>query len=293
MKKKFEEIFEQLIFNQYHSILDGFYCYACSINHFVNTRKFLPLSENCNGERNLGFCRNWNQIPKMQRHFIRMEEEEMVDYINMLISGSIPGQKLPDEIFDLFCKQVEHKTEYNIDFGKDIPISKQSEPLKNYTPIELIDSISSTDIPNFSNREIENSHKFASLYNLFYHLEVSLRNYLRERLKKVWSNAWEENLKKAELIPHAFSLKRKVELNGYFQKRGNDVLNYCNWIDYGEILKMDNSIWDRRTSINEFVAHLQTMYKIRNAIAHNAENLPSEMFKELEVFVIKFIKIFK
>jgi len=222
-----------------------------------------------------------------------MNEEEIISYLNMLLSGKIPGHSLSELVLELLIKQIEFKTDYNVDITESKPIKKLAEPLKNYVPIQVIENIEAKDIPNITRKEIENSMKFASLYNLFYHLEVSMRNYLRIRLRTVFNETWEQNLKEKEIINHAFGRKSEIEMSEYYQKRGNDVLNYCNWVDYGKIMDVNEDIWDRKTSKNEFIAHLESMYKIRNAIAHNAENLPPDMFKELEVFVIKFVKIFK
>lgn len=293
MKEDLIEIIDKIIISEYNKSLRSTYCFACSINHYVKTVKALPLERNCNSARNLVFCKSWKEKSKMKAHLNRWDLEAILEYLNYMIKGQIPGHKFSETVESLIIKQLTGEIGLKFDRRRKQPFYRREQSLKEHKSEISIDNISSTDIPNLNKKERQNSKIFSSLYNLFYHLEVSIRNYLRNRLNKIFGADWQNTIYESNLFPHAYTRKAEVELTEYYPKRGDDILNYCNWTDYGKIIQLDSRIWDRKTSKDEFVAHLSTMYKIRNAIAHNAEVVPSELIREMEVFISKFIKIFK
>ena len=291
--KEIIEILSTTIISEYYASLRGKYCFACSVNHYVNSKEHKPLLDNCKNKRNLNYCKSWNRKDKMRDHLEKWSEDEIIQYLNDLFKGRIPGHGIHKELKTLIVAQLKEKLNYNYNGRIKNPIFKTEQPIKDAIIEFIINDLKPTDIPNLSNKERKNAEFFSSLYNLFYHLEVSIRNYTRRRFKAVIGQSWETELKNSDLIAHAFKRKREAKLDSLYPKRGNDVLNYCNWIDYSKLLDYNESIWDRPTDIVEFKSHISSVYKIRNSIAHNAETIPRENIKEMEVFVSNFVKIFK
>jgi len=227
----------------------------------------------------------------MKSHLRDCDEDFILDYMNALIKGRVKGHKLSDVVEDLLVRQFKAKLGFSFDKRKKNPLHKKSESLKDFKIEFNVQGIKSDDFPHFNKKDRGNAKKFASLYHLFYHLEVSIRNYLKNRFVAVYKNDWQKKIIDSGLFVHAVTRKNVVDNTEYFTKRGDNILNYCNWNDYPQLIDLNNNIWDRKTDKNEFMAHISTMYKIRNAIAHNAETIPPEMIKEMEVFLEKYIKI--
>ncbi|MEL6390865.1 MAG: hypothetical protein AAFQ02_11965, partial [Bacteroidota bacterium] len=62
---------------------------------------------------------------------------------------------------------------------------------------------------------------------------------------------------------------------------------------YAKIIEKYPQVFRKKEEKNEILAHLHTLTKIRNAIAHNAVTIPKEYQNEITVFLNKFIKIMK
>jgi hypothetical protein len=77
------------------------------------------------------------------------------------------------------------------------------------------------------------------------------------------------------------------------QDRGDNILFYCMWDDYGKIIKQYPLIFSNSKDCDEVLAHLNSLAKIRNAIAHNTATIPKEYQDELTLFLKKYIKIMK
>jgi len=65
------------------------------------------------------------------------------------------------------------------------------------------------------------------------------------------------------------------------------------WDDYAKIIRHYSNIFLSVSESREIIAHLGTLIKIRNAIAHNASTIPKDYQDELTVFLNKYIKILK
>jgi len=292
MKDTLIEIFDQMIIGEYGKSLHSKFCFACSYNYFEHERENKPFLQNCYGRRNIvRLCSHWGYGSKMKSHLRDCDEDFILDYMNALIKGRVKGHKLSDVVEDLLVRQFKAKLGFSFDKRKKNPLHKKSESLKDFKIEFNVQGIKSDDFPHFNKKDRGNAKKFASLYHLFYHLEVSIRNYLKNRFVAVYKNDWQKKIIDSGLFIHAVTRKNEVDNTEYFTKRGDNILNYCNWNDYPQLIDLNDNIWDRKTDKNEFMAHISTMYKIRNAIAHNAETIPPEMIKEMEVFLEKYIKI--
>ncbi len=292
MIEKIAEIYQEVVIAEHNKSLRHIYCFACSINFFVNESENKPKVANCKGARDNNFCKSWRQTTKMKAHLLKWDSSNLISYTNNLLKNRIEGHKLSEISKDLLIKQFKSKLNFEYDGRKANPLFKKEQSLKDFKINYDINGITSVDIPHLTTKEISNSKKFASLYNLFYHLEVSLRNYLRKRLRTIYKDQWEIEVENLSGLSRAVGRKKESLITEYYPKRGNDILNYCNWIDYGSILQIDK-IWDRKTDLDEFRAHISAMYKIRNSIAHNAELIPIEIINEMEVFVQKYVSIMK
>jgi hypothetical protein len=65
------------------------------------------------------------------------------------------------------------------------------------------------------------------------------------------------------------------------------------WDDYGKIIKQYPLVLSNPKDCDEVLAHLNSLAKIRNAIAHNTATIPKEYQDELTLFLKKYIKIMK
>lgn len=150
-----------------------------------------------------------------------------------------------------------------------------------------------SDIP-FTNSKIrKNAEFFTTLYFLFYHLENSIRKFLIQRLTSLLGNNWESDLtSKVDLIK-AISIRSEVSLTEMLPERGDNILFYCMWDDYAKIISQIPNIFKLTKERDEVLAHLNSLAKIRNAIAHNAATIPKEYQDELTIFLTKYIKILK
>lgn len=65
------------------------------------------------------------------------------------------------------------------------------------------------------------------------------------------------------------------------------------WDDYAKIISTIPNTFKVAKEKDEVLAHLNSLAKIRNAIAHNAATIPKEYQDELTIFLNKYIKILK
>lgn len=150
-----------------------------------------------------------------------------------------------------------------------------------------------SDIPFLNSKIKRNAHFFTKLYFLFYHLENSLRKFLVQRLTAIIGSNWESELVSKVDLRKAEAIKTEVDLSEMLPNRGENILFYCMWDDYASIILEFPQIFDNKRESNEIVAHLGTLTKIRNAIAHNVATIPKEYQDELTIFLRKFISILK
>jgi hypothetical protein len=150
-----------------------------------------------------------------------------------------------------------------------------------------------SDIPFLNNKIRKNAEFFSKLYFLLYHLENSLRKYLTARLQSILGNNWDRQLTQTVDLAKAQSIRNETNLSEMLQDRGDSILYYCMWDDYGKILKQYPMIFTVQKDCDEVLAHLNSLAKIRNAIAHNTATIPKEYQDELTLFIKKYIKIMK
>ncbi|MBK7573627.1 MAG: hypothetical protein IPI10_19275 [Bacteroidetes bacterium] len=150
-----------------------------------------------------------------------------------------------------------------------------------------------SDMP-FLNSQIQKNAEFLSkLYFLLYHLENSIRKFLNSRLSSILGSDWEKTLIQTVDLSKAVAIRKETNLSEMLQDRGDSILFYCMWDDYGKIIKQYPQLFSLAKDCDEVLAHLNSLAKIRNAIAHNTATIPKEYQDELTLFLKKYIKIMK
>lgn len=150
-----------------------------------------------------------------------------------------------------------------------------------------------SDIPFLNSKIKKNAEFFTKLYFLLYHMENSLRKFLNARLSSILGTTWEQTLIQTVDLTKAVSIRRETNLSEMLQDRGDSILFYCMWDDYGKIIRQYPQIFSFPKDCDEVLAHLNSLAKIRNAIAHNTATIPKEYQDELTLFLKKYIKIMK
>jgi hypothetical protein len=150
-----------------------------------------------------------------------------------------------------------------------------------------------SDIPFLNSKTKKSAEFFTKLYYVFYHLENSIRKFIAQRLAKIIGSNWETVLTQSVDLSKAESIKKEVSLSEMLPERGENILFYCMWDDYGKIIKVYPSMFANTKESDEILAHVNSLAKIRNAIAHNAATIPKDYQDEFTVFLKKYIKIMK
>lgn len=150
-----------------------------------------------------------------------------------------------------------------------------------------------SDIPFLNSKIKKNAEFFSKLYFLLYHLENSIRKFLIQRLSSIIGTNWETELIKSVDLTKAVAICKETNLSEMLHDRGDNILFYCMWDDYGKIIRHYPQIFSIVKDCDEVLAHLISMAKIRNAIAHNTATIPKEYQDELTLFLKKYIKIMK
>lgn len=150
-----------------------------------------------------------------------------------------------------------------------------------------------SDIPFLNSKIKKNAEFFSKLYFLLYHLENSIRKFLHTRLSSILGSDWEKTLIQTVDLTKATSIRKETNLSEMLQDRGDSILFYCMWDDYGKIIRQYPQIFSNAKDCDEVLAHLNSLAKIRNAIAHNTATIPKEYQDELTLFLKKYIKIMK
>ncbi|OCX54220.1 hypothetical protein BEL04_08145 [Mucilaginibacter sp. PPCGB 2223] len=150
-----------------------------------------------------------------------------------------------------------------------------------------------SDIPFITSKTKKSADFFAKLYYVLYHLENSLRKFIAHRLSKIIGVNWETSLTQTVDLSKAESIRNDVSLSEMLPERGDNILFYCMWDDYGKIIKGYPNMFSNSKESDEILAHVNSMTKIRNAIAHNASTIPKDYQDEFTVFLKKYIKIMK
>lgn len=150
-----------------------------------------------------------------------------------------------------------------------------------------------SDIPFLNSKTKKNAEFFSKLYFILYHLENSLRKFLTTRLHSILGPSWANELLNSVDLQKAQAIRHETNLSEMLQDRGDSILFYCMWDDYGKIIKRYPSIFTIQKDCDEVLAHLNSLAKIRNAIAHNTVTIPKDYQDELTLFIKKYIKIMK
>lgn len=211
------------------------------------------------------------------------------NYLSYNTNKKIKGKKVK---FIKTKRGYQLEGNYELDLRSKIKLEEEI-PFINYK----IDTTSLTwkpsDIP-FTNSKIrKNAEFFATLYYLFYHLENSIRKFLLQRLTSILGGAWESEIISKVDLAKAFAIRKEVNLSEMLPERGDNILYYCMWDDYAKIISIYPSIFKIVKEKDEILAHLNSLGKIRNAIAHNAVTIPKEYQDELTLFLAKYIKILR
>jgi hypothetical protein len=150
-----------------------------------------------------------------------------------------------------------------------------------------------SDIPNLTNSIRKNAIFFTKIYYLLYHVENSVRRFLTIKMRQIHGHNWEAKLVKQVDLQRAEALRKHANLSELIPDRGDSILYYCLWDDYGKVILANMNVFQNQSEANEIVAHLYSISKIRNGVAHNMETIPKEFLKEMEVFVAKVIRLLK
>lgn len=259
---------------------------------------------------------NWNELKPVEKvdyfaYFISQSSENGIITPSVISSyfkdlKQIPYSNIPQYLKNNSdrIKRNKKRIKYLYDkMGYHIESSFESELKDNVNTIDpnfaefKIDEAhlgwKTSDIPFLNSKIKRNAHFFTKLYFLFYHLENSLRKFLIQRLTSIIGSNWETELVSKVDLRKAEAIKTEVDLSEMLPNRGENILFYCMWDDYASIIVEFPQIFDNKRESNEIVAHLGTLTKIRNAIAHNVATIPKEYQDELTIFLRKFISILK
>lgn len=135
--------------------------------------------------------------------------------------------KTKDGFHFLSSYELELKSKIKVDEVDFISFSVNQEDL-DWKP---------SDIPFLNSKIKKNAEFFTKLYYLLYHLENSLRKFLNARLSSILGTNWELTLIQSVDLAKAVSIRRETNLSEMLQDRGDSILFYCMWDDYGKIIK--------------------------------------------------------
>lgn len=276
-----------------HSDFKGEYCFYCSMRIFDRIKRHQPYPSNnlnCRGQRTGSNCKQ--SVSHLRTMYEKLTDEEVLDYLNKLVKNKIEGHKMPIKLLGYVKDylQVNHSIFFD-KRKKEAFFKLEAYNFFDYTPSLDVRNLKTSDIPFTNNKITKNAVFCTRLYFLFYHIENSLRKFLKNRLNSIYGHEWENKLNSIVDLHKAKRIKAEVNLSNLFPKRGDNILSYCMWEDYVKILRSIPQILNDEKKLNEFSSHLSSMTKIRNAIAHHAETVDSDTMKEMEVFVIKYIKM--
>jgi hypothetical protein len=226
-------------------------------------------------------------------------------YTTLRINSGLNIKKTLDMHLQVFAERAGRKTKYQQNqYGYVLTRSFEKElrerfdlkkeiPFIKYTVNEDVQEFKVSDIP-FLNNDIKKHAKFfAPMYYTFYHLENSIRKFLQYRLDSLFGFEWETELISRVDLSHALRIKQESNISSTITQRGDGILFYCMWYEYANIIKTIPDLLPNENERYELLANLSAMTKIRNAIAHNVDILPSDYKDELTVFYRKYNKIIR
>nr|WP_295927209.1 hypothetical protein [uncultured Dyadobacter sp.] len=218
---------------------------------------------------------------------------KIVPYSNIpqyLRKNSNTSKPKPKKIKFLATKYGFH---IEANFAKELKsvIKEVETPFINFTVDSNGLDWKPSDIPFLNSKARKSADFFTKLYFLLYHLENSVRKFLQLRLSSIIGSSWEADILSNVDLKKAQSIRSEVSLSEMLPERGENILFYCMWEDYAKIIRYKPEVFTRPKEADEVLAHLNSLSKVRNAIAHNTATVPKEYQDELTLFLKKYIKI--
>ena len=194
----------------------------------------------------------------------------------------------PKDIWFLKLEDGYLPTRYFIHHIKDEYINEETE----FFTFEINpEDWKPSDIPFLNNTIRRNAMFFTKLYFLLYHVENSIRRFLTINLRRLHGEKWEILLLEKIDLNRPLAIRNATNLSELIPGRGDSILYYCLWENYADIIKVFPAVFKNKSEADEIIAHISSISKIRNGVAHNMETIPSHFLKEMEVFVSKLIRI--
>jgi energy-converting hydrogenase A subunit M len=127
------------------------------------------------------------------------------------------------------------------------------------------------DVELFENDILQEAHKMADFYVLYYSVENSIRRLISERLSETYGPAWWKG-KVPPALQSEVEKKQKDERDTTMSIRSDDPLTYTN---FGELIGIFDANWadfsDTLRSQKAMQQILSQFNKVRNVVAHSCE----------------------
>lgn len=159
-------------------------------------------------------------------------------------------------------------------FGlNNLSIEADLRRLENELKIDLghIESTGDKDetyYPQFSEQTRQEAASMARHYEMFYCLETSIRELIRDRLSEEFGATWWDQHVPKSVVDNAEANKKK-EISSGVTLRSADPLAYTNFGELGEIIKVNWQVFeDTLTDIRAVEVVLARLNTMRGPIAH-------------------------
>lgn len=128
--------------------------------------------------------------------------------------------------------------------------------------------IDQTYYPQFSEKLREDAARMATHYAIFYCLENTIRHLIVERLRDAHSgNWWDERV--PEAVRKNAEANRKKEIQTGVTPRSDDLIDYSNFGELGEIIKANWDVFgDMFTDVRAVERVMNNLNTLRAPIAH-------------------------
>ncbi len=153
------------------------------------------------------------------------------------------------------------------------------------SPEEIIrERLDVSQTPYLTSADIENAYKMGQLYVAIHCLENSVRNLIRDALKKALGEQWWDKAASEPMKRKFAELKSYEVKNKWLTSRGADELNYLDWGDLVTLIrKYEDHFVQFIGSIKFAELKLEELQNLRNVIAHNGM-LPDEEIARVELY---------
>lgn len=284
-KIMFKEVFDPI----YNYDLKDDFCFYCSFKLYESIKNHTHFKNDCHGKRKGNVC-TLSPSTVLARNYVKLEsDDKTLDYLNFLYKNKLSQHRLSVTLKKKFRDYLQHNLSLSFDSKSSSPFGLNRNNLISDVHLPY-DEFKEGDFTLLSEKYYEISHQYSSYYRLFYLIENSLRKYIKIKLNNKYNNRWASQLKEDVNLKRAEKIMLNTNLNDLFPKRGNDILNYCNWSDYSNIIAKYPDLFPNH---DEIKSHIQSVEKFRNAIAHHATIIDESLEDEIKVFTRKFIKIIK